>query len=411
MSLQDLTPQLRTRLSRMERLVGLFVTAAALLLVFGLGYYIYELAKRKGWFLEKAYYSTGVMNAAGLSQGDRVKLMGFDVGTITAVVPNDPYDPYNVTIFFEIEENDYGYIWADSNVKVASADLLGKRNLEVMKGQAGLPTILVDEDNEIIGILDQKRLEKLRAELRSEISARFTDPDAEERKRIETEIREAVRQRYEADVQSFYVANVRSNAFWLTPLESPALADRLEKLVDQVESALPGVLDLTNQIASVLGSVNSAVSNLDAVAVGARPLVTNLTEISGNVRDPDGSLGEWIIPNDLQARLLETLGAANTFLTNSDSTLTEVATRLDQSLINLANITSNLNSQVQANSNILSEVSEAVVHSDELMQGLKRHWLLRSAFKDEDEDEEDSEDSTDTPRRGPIPTRGARIYR
>ena len=54
MALQDLTPQLRTRLSRMERAVGLFVVIAAGLLLFGFGYYIYTTAERKGWFKTKA---------------------------------------------------------------------------------------------------------------------------------------------------------------------------------------------------------------------------------------------------------------------------------------------------------------------------------------------------------------------
>jgi hypothetical protein len=30
---------------------------------------------------------------------------------------------------------------------------------------------------------------------------------------------------------------------------------------------------------------------------------------------------------------------------------------------------------------MLSAISQTVVHTDELVQGLKRHWLLRSAFK------------------------------
>ena len=38
MALQDLTPQLRTRLSRMEKAVGWFVTLAMALLVFGFDY-------------------------------------------------------------------------------------------------------------------------------------------------------------------------------------------------------------------------------------------------------------------------------------------------------------------------------------------------------------------------------------
>jgi hypothetical protein len=44
-------------------------------------------------------------------------------------------------------------------------------------------------------------------------------------------------------------------------------------------------------------------------------------------------------------------------------------------------MTSNLNSQVQANTNLLSAISDTVVHADQFVQGLKHHWLLRSAFK------------------------------
>jgi len=36
---------------------------------------------------------------------------------------------------------------------------------------------------------------------------------------------------------------------------------------------------------------------------------------------------------------------------------------------------------VQVNTNLVKSVSDTIVHSDELIQGLKRHWLLRSAFK------------------------------
>ena len=43
---------------------------------------------------------------------------------------------------------------------------------------------------------------------------------------------------------------------------------------------------------------------------------------------------------------------------------------------------SNLNAQVQANDKILAQISSAVIHADEMVQGLKRHWLPRSAFKE-----------------------------
>src|SRR5437660_9987655 len=75
MALQDLTPQLRTRLSRMERAVGWFVLLATGLLVFGFGYYAYHTAERKGWFKTKAPFFTFADRATGLKVGDPVNLM------------------------------------------------------------------------------------------------------------------------------------------------------------------------------------------------------------------------------------------------------------------------------------------------------------------------------------------------
>jgi len=53
MALQDLTPQLRKRLSRMERAVGWFVLLVTGLLVFAFRYYVCHTAERKGWFKTK----------------------------------------------------------------------------------------------------------------------------------------------------------------------------------------------------------------------------------------------------------------------------------------------------------------------------------------------------------------------
>ena len=49
MPVQDLTPQLRTRLSQVERAVGWFVLVATLLLLAGFAYYVYHTAERKGF--------------------------------------------------------------------------------------------------------------------------------------------------------------------------------------------------------------------------------------------------------------------------------------------------------------------------------------------------------------------------
>jgi len=110
-------------------------------------------------------------------------------------------------------------------------------------------------------------------------------------------------------------------------------------------------------------------------------LLTNLALISATLTNGKGALGEWIIPTNLNAQIVETLASANATLISANTNVTAVAMGLDATLINLASITSNLNAQVQRNDQILSQVSAIVTNSDSFIQGLKHHWLLRSAFK------------------------------
>src|SRR5580704_14743892 len=104
MALQDLTPQLRTRLSQVERAVGWFVFLATALLVFGFGYYVYHTAENRGWFKIKAPFFTVVQSSSGLSAGNDVVMMGFPVGKIISVDPGKPEDTFNVKVKFYIQE-------------------------------------------------------------------------------------------------------------------------------------------------------------------------------------------------------------------------------------------------------------------------------------------------------------------
>jgi hypothetical protein len=323
MPLQDLTPQLRTRLRRVEKVVGLFVAAATLLLLAGFAYYIYHTAERKGWFVEKCPYFTYVQSAEGLNVGDPIVLMGFSVGKITTIESQPPGSYYHVFIGFEVLRPYYGYIWSDSKVKIAAAGFLGKRQIEITVGTTGQPSAY-----EIAGHVTEVLYEGKRVPLARAPKGIFIEPD-----------------------------------------EQPALSERAEKLVAQVEQALPNVLSLTNRLNAVLDNTAQLTSNANHLVVGAQPVVTNLAEITTNLRNPKGSLGEWIIPTNMQSQLAATIGGVNTNLNSLNATL-----------LNLASITSNLNTQVQNNDAILAELSRLVVETDDLVQGLKRHWLLKSAF-------------------------------
>jgi hypothetical protein len=160
---------------------------------------------------------------------------------------------------------------------------------------------------------------------------------------------------------------------WIRAVETPPISDQLQAMVSQVQSALPNVLALTNKLAAVLDNAANATSNLNVTLVETRPTLTNLALIAAELREPGGPL-LWALGTNGNSQLQGTLTGANSLLADTDTNLTAL-------LINLADITSNLNAQVQANSNMLSGISKTVTDSDDFIQGLKRHWLLRSAFK------------------------------
>jgi ABC-type transporter Mla subunit MlaD len=414
MALQDLTPQLRTRLGRMERAVGWFVVLALTLLVFGFAYYVYHTADRKGWFVTKAPYWTYAESATGIKVGDPVMLMGLVAGQITRMDPMDPEEfKHNIYVEFEIKAPYYGYLWTEgSRAKVTTADFLGKRVLEVTKGTGGQATYIFNPLREVTlaeaqGIAGSTNwvlaqevydatgtnlvaspkwpLTNLTAIAAAGCTNLWIMDRAEEHKSM-TGIWNDQEGRY-----MHYT--VKSKPYQLISDESAAVTERLEKLVAEVEAALPNILGLTNLLKRVLSNSSEVTSNLNVAVLDARPAVSNLAKISAQLDRP-GGLGEWLLPTNILHQVESTLGSANTTLDTANTTLNTANTNLEvlvenlgRSLDNLANLTSNLNVQVQSNTNILSEISRAIVDADSFIQGLKRHWLLRSAFRNKAGDE------------------------
>jgi len=404
MALQDLTPQLRTRLSRMERAVGWFVFMATALLLFGFGYYIYHTAERKGWFVIKAPFHTFVQSSSGLNVGDSVVMMGFPVGQITLIHAMPPGDPHNVRVEFDIRDPYFRYIWTGGSfVKVNSADFLGKRQIEVTRATNG-PAICVTQPISILGLDEAK---KMAAEspgdwqLAQDVFDAGTNLIFHAFDPVETVLDETNAQllvQCTVESNSIYVFNNKVShdrivASWhrgrhryenfttgsedafLRAVETPPISDQLQAMVLQVQQAVPNVLALTNKIGTVLDNAANAMSNLNITLVETRPMLTNFAAISAQLREPGGPM-VWALGTNGNDQLQGTLTNVNSLLGHADTNITAL-------LINLADITSNLNAQVQANANMLSGISKTVMDSDDFVQGLKRHWLLRSAFKAE----------------------------
>ena len=387
MPLQDLTPQLRTRLTKMERSVGWFVFLATGLLFFGFIYYLYHAAESKGWFLEKARFYTYITSASSLNVGDPVYLMGFKVGEVTAISALPPRTPHNVRIDFVVNQINrigqyqvpyYSYVWSQGSVaKLNSAGFLGARGLEITRGTNGFgvystrapqPLSLAEAQAEpdpenwrlAENIYDQNSNLVLRAYTQllatnldrvaglnhGPILAFHITPHSS--RRIVAMWDESL-QRY----QNFDNRNYDpTNACLLSAAESPAIADQLQAMVSQVQQALPNVLALTNKLAAVLDNAANATSNLNVTIAATQPLVQNFTAISGDLRGP-GALGNWVLGTNSAYQLGSALTNANTLLVNVDTNLDTLSEQIGLTLINLADITSNLNVQVQANSNML----------------------------------------------------------
>lgn len=353
MPIQDLTPQLRTRLNRVERIVGLFILAATLLMLGGLVYYISQTARERGWFKLKAPYYTYLRSGSGIKVGDKVMMMGSACGEIADVRFMPPDSLENVYVEFHmVGGENVGYVWSDSTVSVKSKGLLGDRYLEVSKGDFSGRHGRVFETYKITNNLITQVLTDTN-------TGAYGPWDARARK-----------------------------AYPLRADEPPELATQMDAIVQKAQDALPFVLALTNTLTRVMDNTAQATERVNGLLLQAEPVVANLAVISENLKRPRGALGEWLMPTNTQVELDralagagETLRSANLALTNVNVQITEVAVSLDAALDNLGRITGSLRQQVEGNTNVVAEVSRLIVNTDDLVQGLKKHWLLRSAFK------------------------------
>ena len=405
MPLQDLTPQLRTRLNKVERAVGWFVFLASALLLFGFGYYIYHTAERKGWFKIKAPFHIYVHSSQGLNVGDPVYMMGFAVGNITSVEPLKPYEKYNVEVKFEVVEPYFRYLWTGgSNAKVNAADFLGKRQLEVTRATNGYALVVTQPVTEFTNL---EELAKNVAEQpdKWQLSQDVLDansnllfhayatlnesnlqviaalkPDSIYAYRNNARDARRVVASWDGRVRRYVSFDHRHDAAWLRAVETPPISDQLQAMVGEVQNALPNILQITNKLFTVLDRAAEATSNLNIAVTAAQPMVTNFTFISEGLRAP-GGLSVWALGTNGDAQIQTALTNANQLIVGVNTNLDDLTREIGLTLENLASITSNLNVQVQANPGMLGGISKTVMDTDDLVQGLKRHWLLRSAFK------------------------------
>jgi len=358
MSIQDLTPQLRTRLRKVEWITGLFLGVTALLMLGGFFYFVKQTAATRGWFITYVPYYTYMPDATGFKPGTPVKMMGFNVGEVTEVnavsleerASWDYYQTNNFNVFvaFKIKQPYFGYIGADARVQIGGfpVELAGGNFIELSPSSINSVVTVTNLPHGKLGVLWEKyayspepKFAKYGA-LTNKQKGYYLVLD-----RSETLLAQAQR--------------ILKNADEITAFLRRDLPQVASEAVNTLNSARTSINSLTNDVVLTLITAREAVASLTNDLAG---LVSNTRRITGQVAD--------VIPG-LTNDIARTLASSQQLMDSVNLQLPSIAQNVNLTL-------TNLNVLLLRDTNITANTSVLVSNVNNL---LTRHWLFRSAFK------------------------------
>lgn len=356
MAIQDLTPQLRTRLRKVEWMVLSFVTGALLVAALAVSWWIKKTGDVRGWFVLQTPYYTYLETASGVRVGTPVKMLGFTVGQVTEIeAENDNAwtraHRYNVFVKLMVRHPYEGYLQTDSTIRLGGGgiDLLGGAWLELTRAEgSGIPTVQWTNNTPLL--LSDKYA--------------HADPDSPDR----------------AKFLLYRPYRASGNGYFLRTERFISLMDNAEAAAEILRYALPNI---TNQIARTLSEVNQIAAQV--AAASARP----------------GGLGEMAMPTNINQRLDQTLAdlaalskrlepmadETRRMLVSVEDNSRRVGPLLDNvrsAVTNIQNTVEVIGSQA-SNTNLVANLSrvadKAALLADTTSTLVRRHWLFRSAFR------------------------------
>ena len=169
MALQDLPPQLRTRLRKVEWMVVLFLAGALVVGLVGLGFFIKTTGDQRGWWVKQVPYYTYLRDGSSVKVGTPVKMLGFTIGEVVQIdtAPDDSWhrsEGFNVFVRFLVRDPYQGYIFTDSRLKVSGmpidiAWIVGRPQPSPRVGSTNASIVLYSRtksSSEIISVMMQK---------------------------------------------------------------------------------------------------------------------------------------------------------------------------------------------------------------------------------------------------------------
>jgi hypothetical protein len=390
MALQDLTPHLRTRLRKVEWFVVLFLGGTFVLMLASLTWFIKKTGDARGWWVTEVPYYTYLPNASGIKAGSPVQMMGFKVGQVTKVDPVplaelrnwNYYGANPVFVAFVVREPYPGYITSDSRLKLGGfpIEIAGGVVLELTVGsEKGLSTTIMT--NGRVSVLSDKfTYDQLAGKAITNLQA-----------------------------YAHYTPLAKAEKGFFLQLDTgDTLMGQVQGILGMVHGAMPG---LTNELHHTLTNVSQLTANLNAATAkpgGVGTLVLG-SNVMGRLDRPGGigelvvptnltpwlsrtgGLGELVIPEKLNRELTATLASVRATVPGAVSNLDSRTASLGLLLTNLTagtaragSLVTNLDETIaKVKTNTVPEVNTLLDTLNSFVTGMKRHWLFRSAFKEQ----------------------------
>lgn len=338
----------RTSYSFQERLVGLFVLAAPLVLIA----LFWINSDTRHLFEDRVTYYVLMANALDVTRETSVRISGIEVGAVDAI---DVTPDNQIRLTLKIRQRFAGMVRSDSVASLSSLSLLGKTAINITPGDNARDRL---EEGAFLEAKEVESLDSLMdevvptlAQLRSTIAAVGTLVESVEPRQI-TAI---------AEDMHVAVANLRQLSDRLLNTELAYL----DNLLLNVSRDLGLV---TEQIASGRGSIGRLLFD-EQMAADLAAALNRSSQALGSANQVLDSLHPLV--NDAGAMTANLRGLA--------AGLPETGTEIRRLAVQLNGLASTLSVELQEFPKLLTQMKMLMEETDRLLDGMKRLWPLSGA--------------------------------
>jgi phospholipid/cholesterol/gamma-HCH transport system substrate-binding protein len=339
---------MRFRMRYADKLVGLFVVAAALFLAGG----IIFLGANQRWFSKDIRFETRFQSAAGAGAGTAIMMRGFQVGKVTKVKLNDRNE-----VDAELVIYDTYY----PKVKEYSI-------LELVTSPIGLGTQLLFHPG--------------KGEALAQVGSFLPLADSEQGKDlidqglVEIPVKDDTITRLLAGVNPL-IENANKTIVTinrtLTEINRALAGQSTGPLGSIVNDASDAVSHADAMVADVSAQATALVTKANALVDSVNAITKNLEATTAAIRDPTG-----LVP-----RLLDAKGSIKTILDDKNALYDGIngsIAELQKTLKNVQDISASLNGQMPSIAMTIDEGRAAIKQAEDVLTGLKNNPLLKGGI-------------------------------